>query len=90
MNLPFQLHPQIALTRILPSVFDFENIGDVSLSGYVPITFYDGDPLVAGTNKLNTDSISLNNFGVGQVGSAVDIVVNGTGGQFTLLRCNER
>jgi len=64
--------------------FDFENIGDVSLSGYVPITFYDGDPLVAGTNKLNTDSISLNNFGVGQVGSAVDIVVNGTGGQFTL------
>lgn len=65
--------------------FDFENIGDVPLSGYVPITFYDGDPLVAGTNKLNTDSISLSNFGVGQVGSAIDIVINGTGGPFTLF-----
>ncbi|WMN11745.1 gliding motility-associated C-terminal domain-containing protein [Marivirga salinae] len=64
--------------------FDFQNIGDAALSDDVPITFYDGDPLVAGTNKLNTYSITLNNFGIGQVGSAVDIVVNGTGAAFTL------
>ncbi|MBK6263844.1 gliding motility-associated C-terminal domain-containing protein [Marivirga sp. S37H4] len=64
--------------------FDFENIGDVPLSGDVPVTFYDGDPMIAGTNKLNTVLISLNNFAVGNVGSAVDLVVNGTGAQFTL------
>jgi uncharacterized protein (DUF2141 family) len=64
--------------------FDYENIGDVPLSGDVPITFYDGDPFVAGTNKLNTHIIPLSNFTVGQVGSAVDITVNGTGGPFTL------
>ncbi|MBK6263838.1 T9SS type A sorting domain-containing protein [Marivirga sp. S37H4] len=64
--------------------FEFENIGDVPLSGNVPVTFYDGDPLIAGTNKLNTVSIPLNNFGVGQVSSAVDLVVHGAGSQFTL------
>ncbi|WKV10629.1 gliding motility-associated C-terminal domain-containing protein [Marivirga harenae] len=64
--------------------FDFENIGDVPLSGDVPVTFYDGDPMVAGTNKLNTVFITLNNFTVGTTGSAIDLVVNGTGAQFTL------
>ncbi|SMG29143.1 gliding motility-associated C-terminal domain-containing protein [Marivirga sericea] len=64
--------------------FDFENIGDVPLSGDVPITFYDGDPLIAGTNKLNTVFITLNNFAVGNVGSAVDLLIDGTGGPFTL------
>lgn len=64
--------------------FDFENIGDVPLSGFVPITFYDGDPTIAGSNKLTTDSISLNNFNVGNVGSIVDLAVRGTGGKFTL------
>ncbi|PTB97094.1 hypothetical protein C9994_04530, partial [Marivirga lumbricoides] len=41
--------------------FDFENIGSNSLSGNVPITFYDGDPSLAGSVKLNTELISLNN-----------------------------
>lgn len=65
--------------------FDYENIGDVPLSGNVPITFYDGDPLVAGTNKLGTEFIPLNNFTVGETGSAVDIPVSGDGGPFTLF-----
>jgi len=80
----FSITPPLCPDENFTVSFDFENIGDVPLSGYVPITFYDGDPLVAGTNKLNTDSISLNNFTVGEVGSAVDITINGTGGNFTL------
>jgi len=63
--------------------FDFENNGDVAVSGDIPITFYDGDPLEAGTNKLNTETISVN-IGVGETVSAQDITVNGTGGNFTL------
>jgi uncharacterized protein (DUF2141 family) len=64
--------------------FNFENIGDVPLSGDVPITFYDGDPLVAGTNRLNTEYLSLTNFAVGQVDSAIDINISGSGSAFTL------
>ncbi|WMN06136.1 gliding motility-associated C-terminal domain-containing protein [Marivirga arenosa] len=64
--------------------FDLENIGDVPLTGWVPITFYDGDPLVAGANRLNTDSISLTNFTPGSVASSPTLTVNGTGGNFTL------
>ncbi|WP_375578872.1 VCBS repeat-containing protein [Marivirga tractuosa] len=64
--------------------FDFENNGDVAISGQIPVTFYDGDPLVAGANKLNTELITLSNFSVGETFSAQDITVNGTGGNFTL------
>lgn len=64
--------------------FDYENIGDVALSGDVPITFYNGDPRVAGTTKLNTEIITLNRFDVGQVASAIDIPIVGDGSAFTL------
>jgi gliding motility-associated-like protein len=80
----FSVIPPVCPEEDFTISFDFENIGDVQLSGDVPITFYDGDPLVAGTNKLGTILISLSNFGVGDVGSAVDIPVTGTGGPFTL------
>ncbi|WP_375578885.1 gliding motility-associated C-terminal domain-containing protein [Marivirga tractuosa] len=80
----FSVTPPVCPEEDFTISFDYENIGDVPLSGDVPITFYDGDPLVAGTNKLNTILIPLSNFAVGSLGSAVDIVVNGTGGPFTL------
>jgi len=63
--------------------FDFENIGDVAVNGQIPVTFYDGDPLVAGATKLNTELISVN-ISVGETVSAQDIPVNGTGGNFRL------
>ncbi|SMG29110.1 Por secretion system C-terminal sorting domain-containing protein [Marivirga sericea] len=64
--------------------FDFKNIGGAPFSGDVPITFYDGDPLIAGTNKLNTELVTISNLDVDQVASAVDLSVNGSGGNFTL------
>ena len=64
--------------------FKITNLGDVSLSGTVPITFYNGDPTQAGAIKLNTVNVNLNSFGVGAVHSVNNATVNGPGSPFTL------
>lgn len=64
--------------------FQIQNLGDVSLSGDVPITFYDGNPELAGATKLNTVVVTLNNFNVGSVHTVQDATVNGPGSDFIL------
>lgn len=64
--------------------FQITNLGDVSLSGTVPISFYNGDPRLAGAIKLNTVNVTLNSFGVGGVQSITNVTVNGPGSPFTL------
>ena len=64
--------------------FQITNLGDVSLSGTVPITFYNGDPRIVGATKLNTINVTLNSFGVGGVQSVTNATVNGPGSPFTL------
>jgi large repetitive protein len=64
--------------------FQIQNLGDIELSGDVPITFYQGDPEQAGATKLNTVMVTLNNFGVGKVYSVNNVTVNGPGSNFVL------
>ncbi len=64
--------------------FQITNLGDVSLSGTVPITFYNGDPRIVGATKLNTINVVLNTFKVGNVQSITNATVNGPGSPFTL------
>ena len=64
--------------------FQIQNLGDVSLSGDVPITFYQGNPEQAGATKLNTILVTLNNFNVGSVHSVTNATVNGPGSAFIL------
>ncbi|MDH4091415.1 MAG: gliding motility-associated C-terminal domain-containing protein [Cyclobacteriaceae bacterium] len=64
--------------------FQITNLGDVSLSGDVPITFYNGDPTLVGAIKLNTITVTLNSFGVGNVQSITNATVNGPGSSFIL------
>jgi gliding motility-associated-like protein len=64
--------------------FKITNLGDVSLSGTVPITLYNGDPTQPSAIKLNTISVSLNSFAVGSVHSVTNATVNGPGSPFTL------
>ncbi|HCX22044.1 MAG TPA: hypothetical protein DHN29_09025, partial [Cytophagales bacterium] len=63
--------------------FDISNEGDTDISGNLPITFYDGDPEVAGSTQLNTQIYTLNNL---QVGNSVTVTleVEGSGGDFDL------
>jgi gliding motility-associated-like protein len=64
--------------------FQVTNLGDVSLSGTVPITFYNGNPTQAGATKLNTININLNAFQAGSIHSVTNATVNGPGSPFTL------
>ena len=64
--------------------FQITNLGDVALSGTVPITFYNGDPRLVGAIKLNTINVTLNSFGVGAVQGISNATVNGPGSPFTL------
>ncbi len=64
--------------------FQITNLGDLALSGTVPITFYNGDPTQIGAIKLNTINVVLNAFGVGNIESITNATVNGPGSSFTL------
>jgi len=64
--------------------FQITNLGDMDLSGVVPITFYNGDPTKAGAIKLNTINVTLNTFKVGNVQSITNATVKGPGSAFTL------
>ena len=64
--------------------FQITNLGDVALSGTVPITFYNGNPTLVGAIKLNTINVTLNSFGVGNVQGITNATVNGPGSPFTL------
>ncbi|MEQ9231093.1 MAG: VCBS repeat-containing protein, partial [Cyclobacteriaceae bacterium] len=46
--------------------FSIGNIGDVAVSGTVPVSFYDGDPFQVGSTYLNTVFISVLDFDVGE------------------------
>ena len=63
---------------------DIRNIGDLGLSGSLPITFYQGNPTQAGAQKLNTVNVNLTKFNVGDVVSLTNLSVQGTGSNFTL------
>lgn len=64
--------------------FIVQNLGDNSLSGDVPVTFYAGDPTQPGATKLGTAIMTLNNFGVGEEFQVTNMTVTGLGSAFTL------
>jgi large repetitive protein len=65
--------------------FTVENVGDLILTGNMPITFYNGDPSKPGAQKLNTQTIVLNQFKPDSLRKVVNMTVVGTGGSFTLF-----
>src|SRR5690606_28650875 len=65
--------------------FSLQNIGDIDLNGDFPISFYNGDPRLAGATKLKTTTIKFTNFKIGDQLDVPDIAVSGTGGTFTLF-----
>lgn len=63
--------------------FQMTNNGDVDITGDVPISFYNGNPLQAGAIKLATVSVTLNHLKVGEVVS-INETVTGPGSEFQL------
>lgn len=64
--------------------FQITNRGDIQLDGAVPITFYNGNPSLAGAVKLNTVFAPLVAFKPNNVFTVSNATVNGPGGPFTL------
>ncbi len=68
--------------------FQIQNLGDMDLSGNVPITFYNGDPMNASASplatRLNTITVTVNNFRPGDILSVNNATVNGPGSSFIL------
>jgi len=61
-----------------------QNIGDATINGNVPVTFYKGDPSKVGALKLNTVTVPIN-LVKGQTQTFSGLTVTGTGGPFTLF-----
>ena len=64
--------------------FNIGNTGDLAVSGSVPVTFYAGDPFVAGSVQLNTVIVTLTNLDLRQTVQFTE-TVNGSGGDFELF-----
>lgn len=64
--------------------FKITNKGDAVLSGDVPMTFYNGNPLAAGAIKLGTITRTLAGFGPGDIFDVNNVEVNGPGSEFML------
>lgn len=65
--------------------FTIENLGDVTLNGNVPISFYKGNPLVAGAIRLNTIITNVGNLLPGNQFTVTNATVTGDGSPFTLF-----
>lgn len=65
--------------------FTLQNIGDLDLNGDFPITFYKGDPRLAGATKLTTKNITFTNFRIGGRIDVTNMPISGTGGTFELF-----
>lgn len=69
--------------------FDITNLGDVALSGNVPITFYSSNPAKAGAVKFNTITITLNALKPNEIFSVVDALVTGNGSDSLYIVLND-
>jgi hypothetical protein len=63
--------------------FDVSNIGDKRMKARLPITFYSGNPLMAGATKLNTLYVDVD-IPKGGILTLNNLLVKGTGSGFTL------
>jgi large repetitive protein len=69
--------------------FQITNLGDVGLSGNIPVTFYTTNPLLPGAVKLNTITISLPDFKPNDLFDVVDANVTGIGADSLYVVLND-
>ncbi len=69
--------------------FQITNLGDVGLSGNIPITFYTTNPLRPGSTKLNTITIALADFKPNDLFDVVSANVTGVGADSLYVVLND-
>ncbi len=85
---PTIVPPQCPNTNYTVSLV-ITNLGDVSLTGNVPVSFYTSNPRKAGAIKLNTINVALNNLGTNQTVNVNNLAVNGLGSDSLYLVLND-
>ncbi|MEQ9467843.1 MAG: LamG-like jellyroll fold domain-containing protein, partial [Ekhidna sp.] len=64
--------------------FEITNTGDIGISGNLPVSYYAGDPRIAGATLLDTEVTFLTNFEVGET-VTITQTISGIGGNFELF-----
>ncbi|WP_425391329.1 gliding motility-associated C-terminal domain-containing protein [Ekhidna sp.] len=64
--------------------FEITNIGDVDISGNLPVSYYAGDPTTSNSNLLDTEVTLLEGFDVGET-LTITQTISGVGGDFELF-----
>ncbi len=83
--LPVNVVPPTCPGQDFTVSFTIQNVGDLDLSGDLPVTFYAGDPLQPGATKLKTETIALGAFRRGDQIHVENLNVTGTGSTFELF-----
>jgi hypothetical protein len=84
VNNSLTVNPPTCPSQNFTISFKFQNVGDIALSGDIPITFYNGNPSLAGAIKLNTITIPVGSLGVNGIQDVTNATVSGPGGPFIL------
>ncbi len=69
--------------------FQITNLGDVGLTGSIPITFYSKNPARAGAVKLNTITVPIVNLKPNSVFNVTDALVTGNGSDSLYVVLND-
>jgi large repetitive protein len=69
--------------------FQITNLGDVAVTGNIPVTFYTTNPKRAGAVKLNTINATVNQLGKGDIVIVNNAVVTGNGSDSLYVVLND-
>jgi hypothetical protein len=69
--------------------FKITNLGDVSITGDIPVTFYTTNPKRAGAVKLNTITASVSHLAKGDIFSVTNATVTGIGSDSLYVVLND-
>ena len=69
--------------------FKITNLGDVAVTGNIPVSFYASDPMQAGAAKLATINIPVNGLSNGDIVSIDNQTITGNGSEFVYVVLND-
>ncbi len=76
--------PPICGNLNIGAVFNLGNTGDLPITDNVPVSFFNGDPRLAGATRLYNTTIPITNLQIGDTLTTAPIVFNGPGTTFDL------
>lgn len=76
--------PPICGNLDIDVVFNIGNTGDLPISDNVPVSFFNGDPRLAGATRLHNTTIAINNLALGDTLTTAPVTFNGPGTMFDL------